>query len=683
MKTQLTSRVSLLLFFICSFSFAQKPPIKLGDVSKSDIEMKIYEPDQSADAVVLCDYGYLSFKYNITEGQWENTLKRICRIKILNNDGYKWATERISLYDNNKIEQSISGIKGFSYNIENGKIQKTKLSKDNIFIEKSSTYYKRAKFTMPNVKEGSVIEFSYTILSNYLTTLDSWRFQKSIPVKWSEYIVNIPEYLTYLNNSQGFEPFHKFENSSKYRTINWTSTQRASNTLYSSQKGSVSSHKIDYRDDVYHWIAKDVPALKDENFVGNFKNYLLSVNFQLSIYKTFSDDEHIILKDWPRVVSAFLYDEVDFGPNMRKRSFYKEITNQIILDFQDPIERTTAVYNFVSRHMKWNKKEWYMPSKNIKESYNDKTGSSADINGLLISMLRAVEIDADPVIISTIDHGLVHPIYPIMSKYNYLIARVKIGDKSILLDATETDMPIGMLPYRCLNQQGYAISKTNPGWVNLQPAKGKVKSTMCVFALDEQGLLMGDIINKIEGYSALNIRKKLIRDGEDKYVEKLKNSHTEWSFEKIDIDVSEANSQSVKEKFQLEVNNEAESMGNMIYINPIISGKISENPLKQEKRKLPIEFIVPVKNNYRLTLTIPEGYEVDEIPESINVSTPDKTANLKYIVRVTGNKIQLTHSWQIKKSFYPQTKFGELKEFYALLVSKQNEQIVLKKAITN
>lgn len=217
MKNQLRLITLIVLLTIYFNSIAQKPPIKLGNVTKQEIEMTVYEPDPDADAVVLCDYGILSFKFNLGENQWENNLKRICRIKIFNDDGYKWATEQVYLYDDNRIEQSISQIKGYTYNIENGKVVKTKLSKDNIFSEKSSKFYKRAKFTLPNVKEGSVIEFSYSVNSNYLSVLDKWQFQKSIPVKWSEYLVNIPEYLTYLKNSQGFGSFHKYETNSRQK----------------------------------------------------------------------------------------------------------------------------------------------------------------------------------------------------------------------------------------------------------------------------------------------------------------------------------------------------------------------------------------------------------------------------------------------------------------------------------
>lgn len=610
-------------------------------------------------------------------------MKRICRIKIFNDNGYDWATESVLLYDDNNLEESVSQIKGFTYTLENGKIVKSKLGKGDIFTEKTSKNYRRVKFTMPNVKEGSVIEFSYSVNSNYHTILDRWNFQKSIPVKWSEYIVSIPEYFNYLKNSTGFESYHTFETDSRPRNISWSQTTRPDATLRGSTSGSTTHQKIDYVDKVMRWVAKDMPALKDENFVGNYNNYMQGVDFQLSNFANFSKQIQPILSDWKGLVSKFLNDYDDFGPNMKKKSFYKEITNQIISEYQDPVERTAAVYNFVAQHMKWDGRERYIPSQSIKKSYDDRTGSCADINALLVSMLTAVEVTADPVVISTIDNGMVHPVYPFINKYNYLIVRATIDSKSILLDATEKDLPFGVLPYRCLNQRGYAISETRPGWVDLKPIKSMGKSTMCLLVLDDQGIMSGGVNHKNNGYSSVNIRNVITRDGEDKYIETLKSTNTDWEIGNIEIVVPDDINTAVKEKIKLTISSSAEAMGNMMYINPILTGKIDENPLKQEERKMPIEFVVPRKNDYRLNLTLPDGYVVDELPASVSMVTPDRTATLKYIVQVNGNNLQLVHSWQVKESFYTPDKFPDLKEFYSVLVSKQNEQIVLKKISSN
>ena len=37
---------------------AQDAPVKFGKVDRAALEMKVYDKDTSAAAVILCDYGY-------------------------------------------------------------------------------------------------------------------------------------------------------------------------------------------------------------------------------------------------------------------------------------------------------------------------------------------------------------------------------------------------------------------------------------------------------------------------------------------------------------------------------------------------------------------------------------------------------------------------------------------------
>jgi transglutaminase-like putative cysteine protease len=682
MKTLRITHVIVILCIIYLPIHAQKMPIKFGEVDMADLQMTKYDADPDAEAVVLCDYGQLNFRFNQTDGQWLQELKRTCRIKILTTDGYDFATISKSLYGKGERKEELNQLKGFTYNLENGKLIKSKLEKENIFEEKTSEYYTSMKFTLPNVKEGSVIEFTYVISSNMWTILDSWYFQRSIPIRWSEYYVSIPDYFTYMKNSTGFGSFSQFETNSKAAAITWTEVQRSNMTLNGGSGGGISSGKVDYTENTMHWIAKDVPALRDESFVGNYRNYFLGVDFQLSSFKHFNGTIENVLGNWNEVVKELTESE-DFGPNMNKKGFYKDVTDAIMAKYTEPTDRMAAVYSFVSSNTKWNEKSWFIPSQNIKKTYDEKSGNCADINALLVSMLRAVDLVAAPVILSTVENGKVHPTYPILDKYNYLIAKVTLGAGYVLLDATEDDLPVGLLPMRCLNQVGYTISEDRPGWVDIVPQKSLEKATMCVMKVNEEGQMTGSVSYKLSGYEAVNIREILERDGTDKFKENFTSSHPEWTISSLDIDAPEAASEPVKEIIKTDLSNAAQSAGNIIYINPILCDKIEENPLKQEKREMPIEFIVPIKQSYMLNLTIPEGYVVDELPQSVNMVIPDKTAQLKYVVKAVGNNIQLIMNWEISESFYAPTKFPDLKEFYATLVAKQNEQIVLKKASAN
>ncbi|MGB5362327.1 MAG: transglutaminase, partial [Aureibaculum sp.] len=144
----------LFILFIMLPSSAQDA--KFGKVDKKDLMEKYYPSDSSANAAVLYKKRRSYFRY--TQGQGFELVTEIHeRIKIYNKEGYDWATKKISLYqdgDNEKVS-----IKANTFNLVNGKIEKTKLSKSDIFDENVNKYWSRKKFTMPNLSEGCIVEW--------------------------------------------------------------------------------------------------------------------------------------------------------------------------------------------------------------------------------------------------------------------------------------------------------------------------------------------------------------------------------------------------------------------------------------------------------------------------------------------------------------------------------------------
>ena len=113
---------------------------------------------------------------------------------------------KFSLYETGSEQRKIADLKAVTYNLVDGKVVKTKLDNDNIYEEKSNNY-NIEKFAFPQVKEGSIIELSYTIVSDFLYNLRGWTFQYSIPAVWSQYICEIPEYFNYSQSAKGYLPF--------------------------------------------------------------------------------------------------------------------------------------------------------------------------------------------------------------------------------------------------------------------------------------------------------------------------------------------------------------------------------------------------------------------------------------------------------------------------------------------
>jgi len=146
--------------------YSQKVPIKLGDIPMEDMKMAVYDLDSSAVAVVLADFGDSKITYSTSTG-FNLTFERIRRIKILKKEGYKWADFEIPLYGANGKNEDYSALKAYTYNLEGGKIVETKMKSDAVFKEQTNENWRLIKFTLPNVKEGSIIEFTYKVSSPY------------------------------------------------------------------------------------------------------------------------------------------------------------------------------------------------------------------------------------------------------------------------------------------------------------------------------------------------------------------------------------------------------------------------------------------------------------------------------------------------------------------------------------
>jgi len=193
----------VLLVFVClctSILFSQE--YKFGEISKKELEEKVYAKDSVANAVYLYKSRRTYYEYNTSTGF--NIITDVKqRIKIYNKKGFDYATFAINYYKpESGAKERVYSIKGHTYNLVDGKIEKTKLSKKSIFNERMNKYRVITKFTMPNIKEGTVVEIKYQIRSPF--SIDDLQFQYNIPVKKLVYKVEIPEYLVFNQRMKGY-----------------------------------------------------------------------------------------------------------------------------------------------------------------------------------------------------------------------------------------------------------------------------------------------------------------------------------------------------------------------------------------------------------------------------------------------------------------------------------------------
>ncbi|HLF34595.1 MAG TPA: hypothetical protein VI583_10165, partial [Cyclobacteriaceae bacterium] len=642
--------------------YGQKPSVEFGEISGEELSMTSYAKEPDAPAVILFDFCIISV--DIDANGIKANYNHTRRVKIFTKEGYDWSTFSVMLYHNESQDEEISGLKGFTYNLVDGQVVKSKLDKSSVFTEKVDKNKDRYKFTFPDVKEGSIIEFSYKKSSDYISQIDPWYFQKSIPVAWSELYFKVPEYFNFLHISGGYEAFAQVDPpKSQSTTVSYHSTERSGN-LRTGINSNISTSTLTFDLFTEHWTAKDMPSLKDEKYVGNLNDYCQKIEFQLAStnFNGVFEDQ---LGTWETINRRLTEEVENFGKNMMKKNFYESVLDTLIKDGMTPDHKAMVISDFVASSIKWNDIHDYLPDKNIKKVYDDKVGSSSEINALLISMLRAADLNVEPVIISTRDNGLVHPIYPLLNKFNHLIASVWFGDKILLLDASDPNVPAGMLPRKCLNGTGRCISASHNSWLKLDAAKGNNVINICTYRIADNKYI-GEMQVKKTGYAAVDSKIELKMSGEEKFIENFKRANPGWVLSGYTLEVSPGNADEMKESYNFETSDGLTISGNLIYFDPVSGTRFDENPLKEDARIFPVDFGEPVSEKYLINIKVPDGYAAEEVPKPVRMALPDKSASFSYLAQAVDSVIQVSTTLEIKKSLYLPEEYKSLREFFSM-----------------
>jgi hypothetical protein len=616
--------ITSLLILLAGYTLKGQPaPAKFGKVDMADLEMKIYPLDTTAKAVILCDFG----EFNTTTFEFT----RLLRIKVLKKEGSDLVNQ--TLYIDGK-----GAIKGCTYNLVNGEVVESKLKNTSIFEEIVREDYYRYRITMPDVQVGSVVDIQYS----FPLLPKEWRFQDVIPVRWSELRINYSTYISFQKVFYGFLPL--------------------------------------YINEPNRWVGKDMPALRDEPYTNSITNYLTKFEIELSNI-TIPGYYRFYTSSWDAVIK-YLQDNKYFGQAMSSGMFLSNDAKAIEAKNLTGPDKMKAACDIIKQKVKWNEDESLYTSTGDLSAYRKGSGNSADINLILVLLLKKLDFDAFPVALSTRENGIISLAYPTIDKLNYVIAGVKFNNKYYLFDATETYLPSGMLPFRALNGRGRIINTKFSDWVDLAPEFSRKETVFCSLKLNETGELTGTVSYTDMDYEAYYFRKNYKSyNSQDEFIKNIESEFPGLTVNSSSFENIDSLSKPVKEKYEVSFTNYTNIIGDMISLTPMLMERKESNPFKLETRKYPIDYGHPVKSRYILNLTIPEGYEVAELPKSCNLVLPDKAAGFVYQIAQNGNIVQLNANFEINKTVFTESEYILVKEFYNQVIAKQSEVILFKKKI--
>lgn len=646
-----------------------KSPVRFGKITPADFDISAPKYDSGAAAVVVADIGSSDFEGN-NKGWFSLEFHHFKRIKILNKNGFTAGDVEIPLYSSGQSVEKLENLKAVTYNLENGKVVETRLDDKSVFTDKMSQHWIQKKFTFPALKEGSVIEYSYTQSSDFLFNLQPWEFQSIYPCLWSEYEVNMPDFFQYVTLTQGFLPFD--QNTSSSRQMNFRVTVPG---------GADKDDRVSFDDNVvdHRWVIKNIPSMKEENYTTTVDNYLSKIEFQLARYSFPHSIPEDKMGNWVTVSENLMKDE-DFGADLsHNNGWLNDDLRTITQGASGNLEKAQKIYAYVRDNFTCTAHSGFYTASPLKTVFKNKNGNVAELNLLLAVMLSHEGIAVDPVILSTRSHGFTNELYPLLSRFNYVICRARIDSKVWFLDASEPWLGFGHLPERCYNGHARIVNKEAPAPVYFEAdsvVEGKV--TTVFISSQSKGALSGTY-QSVPGYfESCEVREKVKEKGEKDFFKAVQTAYAgETVVSNTHIDSLKIADKPVGITYDFE--EKIDSNEDLIYFNPLLAESMKENPFKAAERRYPVEMPHALDETYIFNMEIPEGYVVDEIPKSAKVLFNEDEGFFEYLIAKDENVIQLRTRIKLKKANFKPEDYSVLRDFFGFVVKKENEQIVLKK----
>lgn len=627
--------ISLLLcfFFVYELGAQVNPKTKWGSVSDAEWQYNSVGFENEVGAVILFEEGVSTISNAFSTHIYR-------RIKILNEKGLEAANQEILLYSYKNLER-IKSIKAQTINLENGSVQKYAVERNGFFDVNLNEYYTAKRFTFPNVKVGSIIEFEYTLEDEKLYMIDAWSFQHDLPTLYSKY---------------------KIQNKS---TLDYTSLMIGEKTVQFSKQRDAKN--------LDEWVLTNIPSFKTLSFLYNAEDMAERIAFQLVGYYAKSGNAYeggYIHKDAIKSWKDLIKEMNDNYKDYINLSFVKDLAAEIP-NGKDEVESLQNICNYFKQKYKWNRFTATHPKVSNRDMEKNRNGTVADLNLMLNSLLKAKGFDTSLVLLSSRDNGKIINSYPYLGQFNLVVNFVTLKNGSqYLIDASNLEYDLGYMPLRNYNHYGLLLTES-ADFISIQPRVSEYNSTQLYGLKDGKFNLVRT--DKFNGYF------KALTKSETKGVKDF--SPVANSFD-ILMNESKTDSKNSDDGYELtRVNFDSGAINDAAFINieNPLRGILHYYKLEEESRERGLEFNFPFYYKADVVLNIPDGYSV-EIPANFKSHHELNDKSLIYFqnAEVKEGKLIFHVEFYLGKSIYNEN-YQEIKAFFRKSNLDVSKSILLKK----
>lgn len=649
------------LFFLL---LAAVPAARCGDAPQwmhAVANAALPEHDDKTNAILLYSEDVLSVQSN---GKIKKVERRV--YKILRPDGRQYGTIRADFDAESKIN-NIHGwcipAQGKDYEVkEKDAIETALLGVQNGEL---MTDLKSKILTIPAADPGNVVGYEIEQELRPYVMQDIWSVQKvEVPVREAHYSLQLPP---------GWE----------YKAV-WLNHPEVAPSGGGGQ---------------WQWAVSDVKAIKPE---GGMPPWQSVAGFMVvSLFGSASGRTNGF-QDWKAMglwESGLANGRREASPEIKKK------TAEITANAPTTLAKMRALAEFMQKDIRYVAIQLgiggWQPHP-APEIFLHKYGDCKDKATLLGSMLSEIGVESYYLDINT-ERGTITPATPATRWFDHVVLAIRLPEqvndpslhmiishpklgRLLIFDPTDEFTPFGHL--RGELQESYALLVTPDGGElikvpQLSAAMSGVVRT-AKLALSSTGTLSGEFIEQRNGDYGTQQRaslKSVTKDADRvKFIETL-ISHSLSAFQLTKASVSNLNQvdQPFGYQYSLVAQNYAKTAGNLLLVRPRVLGSNSSDLLeKKEPRMFAVEFDGPAKNIDTIEITLPAGYEVDDLPPAVNADYSFASYHSK--TEVNGNTLKYTRTFEVKELSVPLSKVEDLKKLYRIIAGDERNTAVLKPA---
>ncbi len=644
------------LFLSTIVSFSQvRETATFGKPLEREYEMESYSKDPDAAGVVLFESGNNHFELI------EHTVKLVkevhVKMKVFDAKKFEQSTVFIPYYNERNNNENVTKIVAITHN---GPI-KTYVKPEDIYDTDETPKWSLKKFTFPNIKDGSILEYTYRIETGHYLNFGGWEFQGELPKLYSEFHTELPGNFKY--------------NRTLYGNLN-LDINEAEKTLACF---SIEGFDVQAECEIATYAIFNVPAAKKEKYMLSPENYLASLKYELIEYVDFEESKHPFTRDWDDVDHFLQYDR-DLGRQLKYSSYFKGQVPESLLSIPGKLERAKAIYYFIQDRMAWDGKYRILSEVRVKDAFDRKSGNSSEINLALINALAVADIDAKIMLISTRDYAIPTLQYPVLTDFIYALAYLELDGKKYFLDATDKETPFGVLPYRDLCTRGRVLDfKKGSYWEPIVPASRNMHYVNLQMAADDNGIFHGTINEVSTGYVSVEKRKEFNNLSTTEII-KRKQAYNEFlDISDLEIENKTDLEQPYKEKYNFSIHDQ--HLAGTLFLYPFaMQTYFAENPFNEKTRTYPMDFGFPITNNYLVSIDLNNQYEVVKTPGNKLLKLPENDGEISVVYDVSGTKINIRLGVKLNNYSFAPEAYQSLQEFFGTLMQIEKEEpIELKK----